>query len=195
MTKNFSMKLLISMFCLILGVGQIFAQSQASTGQITGVVSDSTGAIVPNAAVELTNKGTNATQSATTSDDGVYRFVLLQPGTYTVRSSSSGFGEQTLDVEVQVGRTTDANFALGAAGTTTEVTVTAESVQTTANQFDAVQNQTAIDNLPINGRRFQDFVTLTPGAQVGLGGDTRGQISLSGQRGINSNINVDGVDR
>ncbi len=197
MTKNFSnfsMKLLISMFCLILGVGQIFAQSQASTGQITGVVSDSTGAIVPNAAVELTNKGTNATQSATTSDDGVYRFVLLQPGTYTVRSSSSGFGEQTLDVEVQVGRTTDANFALGAAGTTTEVTVTAESVQTTANQFDAVQNQTAIDNLPINGRRFQDFVTLTPGAQVGLGGDTRGQISLSGQRGINSNINVDGVD-
>jgi hypothetical protein len=54
-----------------------------------------------------------------------------------------------------------------------------------------VQNETAIQNLPINGRRFQDFVTLTPTAQVD---PSRGQITLSGQRGINTNVNVDGVD-
>jgi hypothetical protein len=71
------------------------------------------------------------------------------------------------------------------------VQVTAEGVQTTTSNFDAVQNETAIQNLPINGRRFQDFVTLTPSAQVD---PSRGQISLSGQRGINSNVNVDGVD-
>jgi hypothetical protein len=52
-------------------------------------------------------------------------------------------------------------------------------------------NQKAIENLPINGRRFQDFVTLTPTAQVD---PSRGQISLAGQRGINSNVEVDGVD-
>jgi hypothetical protein len=52
-------------------------------------------------------------------------------------------------------------------------------------------SSTAITNLPINGRRFQDFVTLTPTAQVD---PSRGQISLSGQRGINANVNVDGVD-
>jgi len=195
MTKRISIKFLaMAVLCVLLSISNVFAQSQASTGQITGVVSDLTGAVVPNATVTLTNKNTNQTQEATSSDDGVYRFVLLQPGNYSVKSASSGFGEQILDVEVQVGRTTDANFTLGAAGTTATVEVTAEGVQTTASQFDAVQNQTAIDNLPINGRRFQDFVTLTPGAQVGLGGDTRGQISLSGQRGINSNINVDGVD-
>jgi hypothetical protein len=54
-----------------------------------------------------------------------------------------------------------------------------------------VLNQRAIENLPINGRRFQDFVTLTPTAQVD---PSRGQISIAGQRGINSNVNVDGVD-
>ncbi len=103
----------------------------------------------------------------------------------------TGFGEQTLDVQVQVGRTTDANFTLGAAGTTSEVTVTAEGIQTTSSQSDAVLSETAIQNLPINGRRFQDFATLTPTAQID---PSRGQISLSGQRGINGNVNVDGVD-
>lgn len=192
MTKMFSNKFLaITIFCLLFGIGQIFAQGGAATGQITGVVSDVNGAIVPNAAVTITNKGTNQTQTANTSDEGVYRFVLLQPGTYTVKASAASFAEQSLDVEVQVGRATDANFTLGAGAVGAEVTVTAEGVQTTSSQSDAVLNETAINSLPINGRRFQDFVTLTPTAQVD---PSRGQISLSGQRGINTNINVDGVD-
>ncbi len=179
------------MFCLLLCAAQIFAQSQGSTGSITGVVSDSTGAIVPNATVTLVSQGTNQTQTVSTSDDGIYRFVLLQPGKYTVKTSAANFAETTLDVEVQVGRTTDANFTLGAQDVSATVEVTAEGVQSTTSNFDAVQNETAIQNLPINGRRFQDFVTLTPGAQVD---PSRGQISLSGQRGINTNVNVDGVD-
>src|SRR5262249_18318350 len=76
-------------------------------------------------------------------------------------------------------------------GVSEAITITADAIQTTVSQPDAVLNQTAINNLPINGRRFQDFVTLTPTAQVD---PQRGQISLSGQRGINSNINIDGVD-
>lgn len=190
LTANFVRALALAI-CLLAGIGQVFAQSQASTGQVTGVVTDPNGALVPNATVTITNKGTNQTQTATTSDEGIYRFVLLQPGDYTVKAVSQGFAEQTLDVTVQVGRTIDANFTLGAAGTQAVVEVTAESVQTTASQSDAVINETQISNLPINGRRFQDFVTLTPTAQVD---PQRGQISLSGQRGINTNINVDGVD-
>lgn len=188
---NITRLLTLAACCFIFTAAPAFAQSQASTGQITGVVKDAADAVVPNATVTLTNKGTNQEQTATTSGDGIYRFALLQPGNYTVKASGSGFGEQILDVEVQVGRTIDANFALGAAGTTAEVTVTAESIQTTRTESDAVINETAINNLPINGRRFQDFATLTPGAQID---PQRGQISLSGQRGINSNINVDGVD-
>jgi hypothetical protein len=192
MTKNFSSRpLAVAMFSLILGIASVFAQSQASTGSITGIVSDSTGAVVPNATVTLTNKATNQTQTTTTGDEGIYRFVLLQPGNYSVKTSAASFAEQSLDVQVQVGRTTDANFTLGASGVTAQVEVTAEGVQATTSNFDAVQNETAIQNLPINGRRFQDFVTLTPTAQVD---PSRGQITLSGQRGINTNVNVDGVD-
>lgn len=192
MTKNFSIKFLtVAVLSLMLGVAGVFAQSQGSTGSITGVVSDSTGAVVPNATVTLTSKATNASQTTTTSGDGIYRFVLLQPGRYSVKTSAQSFAEQTIEVEVQVGRTTDANFTLGAGGVTAEVEITAEGVQATTSNFDAVQNETAIQNLPINGRRFQDFVTLTPTAQVD---PSRGQITLSGQRGINTNVNVDGVD-
>ncbi|MER3632641.1 MAG: TonB-dependent receptor, partial [Blastocatellia bacterium] len=169
----------------------VFAQTQSSTGQITGIVTDATGAAIPNATVTLKSQATNQTLTTTTSSDGLYRFVLLQPGKYTIKTSAQNFSEQTLEVEVQVGRSTDANFTLGAGDVSAVVEVTAEGVQTTTSNFDAVQDATAIQNLPINGRRFQDFVTLTPSAQVE---PSRGQISLSGQRGINGNINVDGVD-
>ncbi len=192
MNKNFSIKFLTTaIFCLLLSIAPVFAQSQGSTGSITGVVSDSTGAVVPNATVTLTSKDTNATQTATTSDDGLYRFVLLQPGEYIVKTTATNFAEQTLNVTVFVGRTVDANVTLGAGTVGAEVTVTAEGVQTTTSNFDAVQTDSSISTLPINGRKFQDFATLTPSAQID---PSRGQISISGQRGINFNINVDGVD-
>lgn len=192
MTNNFSIK--YAFLCLVafaMMATAAFAQSQGGTGQISGLVADVNGAVVPSAIVTLTNKTTNQTQTATSSGDGLYRFVLLQPGTYTVKTQAANFAEQTLEVEVQVGRTTDANFTLGASDVSAVVQVTADGVQATSSNFDAVQDSTAIQTLPINGRRFQDFVTLTPTAQVD---PQRGQISLSGQRGINSNINVDGVD-
>ncbi len=190
MTKQTSIKFLaVMIFCLLFGIGQIFAQ--AGSGSITGVVADSTGAIVPNATVKLVNKNNGLEKTTTASGDGVYTFTLLQPGNYSVSATSGSFAEQKLDVEVQVGRTTDANFTLGASDVSATVEVTAEGIQTTQNQSDAVLDETAIQNLPINGRRFQDFAILTPTAQID---PSRGQISLSGQRGINSNINIDGLD-
>lgn len=192
MTRKFSTKFLFASLATVLALAVAgFAQSQGGTGQISGSVADSNGAVVPNATVTLTSKATNQSQTVTASNDGLYRFVLLQPGTYTVKASAANFGQQSLEVEVQVGRTTDANFALGVSDVSAVVEVTADGVQATSSNFDAVQDSTAIQNLPINGRRFQDFVTLTPAAQVE---NSRGQISLSGQRGINGNINVDGVD-
>lgn len=190
MTKKFSIKFLaVAVFSLLLGISNIFAQ--AGNGSITGVVTDSNGAVIPNATVKITNNAKGNSLTTTTSGDGIYNFTSLEPGKYTVAANSGSFAEQKLEVEVQVGRTTDANFTLGAGDVSAEVVVTAEGVQTTQSNSDAVLSETAIQNLPINGRRFQDFATLTPTAQI----DTeRNQISLSGQRGINANINVDGVD-
>jgi outer membrane receptor for ferrienterochelin and colicin len=177
---------------LIFGASQAAAQSQASTGQIAGAVRDSAGAAIPNATVKATNTQTGLERTITTSEDGLYRIVLLPPGTYDLTAEASSFAKtEVKGFVVAVGQITDANITLGVGGVQEAVTVTAEAVQTTVSQPDALINETAINNLPINGRRFQDFVTLTPTAQVD---PQRGQISLSGQRGINSNINIDGVD-
>lgn len=190
MAKNITAKFLqISIFCLLFGITQIFAQ--AGTGAITGVVKDTNGAIVPNATVRFINKNTGLQKTTTSSDEGIFTFTLLQPGEYTVTASSAGFAEQSIDVQVQVGRSTDANFNLGAGDVSVVVDVTGGGVQTTETKPDAVLTETQISELPINGRRFQDFAILTPTAQID---PQRGQISLSGQRGINTNVNVDGVD-
>ncbi len=176
----------------VFGASDVFAQAQASAGQITGTVRDNNGGAIPGAAVKVVSTQTGLERTATTSADGVYRIVLLPPGVYNLATEAQGFTKTELkNVQVTIGQVTDANITLGVGAVAEAITVTAEAVQTTVSQPDAILNETAISNLPINGRRFQDFVTLTPTAQV----DTqRGQISLSGQRGINSNINIDGVD-
>jgi hypothetical protein len=188
------------LFCaaLLCACGLVFsatpalAQAQASTGQISGVVRDAQGSAVPNVTVRAVNTQTGLEQTATSSEDGLFRFVLLPPGTYNLSAEASGFNKTELKgVVVNVGKVVDAPITLGVGSVQETVTVTAEVVQTTVSQPDAVINETQINNLPINGRRFQDFVTLTPTAQID---PQRGQISLSGQRGINSNINIDGVD-
>jgi hypothetical protein len=170
-----------------------FAQAQASTGQITGTVRDNNGGAIPGATVKVVSAQTGLERAATTSADGVYRIVLLPPGVYNLTTEAQGFTKTELrNVQVTIGQVTDVNVTLGVGGVQEAVTITAEAVQTTVSQPDAVINENAINNLPINGRRFQDFVTLTPTAQVD---PQRGQISLSGQRGIyGTNINIDGVD-
>ena len=180
--------------CLCSAAVPAMAQSQASTGQIAGIVTDTQGAAIARATVTASNKQTGLSRSSTSNDDGLYAIVLLPPGLYNVSAEASGFAATSIkDVEVTVGRTFDLKISMSASGVQEVVNVTAGAiqVQTTRSEADSVLNQKAIENLPINGRRFQDFVTLTPTAQVD---PQRGQISLAGQRGINSNVNVDGVD-
>jgi hypothetical protein len=190
MSKFLKLSSLIFLVLALSVVGS--AQSQAGSGQIAGQVVDTNGAAIPNATVKVTNKGTGLERSATASDDGLFTIVLLPPGTYTVVAEASGFAPATLDdVLVNVGRSADIKLTVGASGVSANVLVTADAIQATRNESDAVINETAITTLPINGRRFQDFVTLTPTAQID---PSRGQISLAGQKGINGNINVDGLD-
>jgi len=180
--------------CLCSAAVPAMAQSQASTGQITGIVTDTQGAAIARATVTASNKQTGLARSSTSNDDGLYAILLLPPGFYNVSAEASGFAATSIkDVEVSVGRTFDLKISMSASGVQEVVNVTAGAiqVQTTRSEADSVLNQKAIENLPINGRRFQDFVTLTPTAQIE---PSRQQISLAGQRGINSNINVDGTD-
>ena len=133
MTKMTSVRLLtiVALALFVMG-GTALAQA---TGTVTGVVSDSTGAVVPNATIKLVSKATNQEKTITSSDDGIYTFTLLQPGQYTLTANAGNFAAQTLEVEVQVGRSTDANFTLGAGGVSAVVEVTAEELPELGHQL------------------------------------------------------------
>src|SRR5437588_7858451 len=180
--------------CLCWSAVPVMAQSQASTGQIAGAVTDNQGAAITGATIKATNTQTGLEQTVKSGDDGLYKLVLLPPGIYKVTAEATGFSSTTINnIEVIVGRTLDVKVTMGVSGVQESVNVSAGAVQvqTTRSEPDAVLSERAIENLPINGRRFQDFVTLTPTAQID---PSRGQLSLAGQRGINANVNVDGVD-
>jgi hypothetical protein len=167
------------------------AQSQG-TGQIVGTVYDQSGAAMPNAKVIATSKATGLVRDAETNTEGGYRIVLLPPGTYSVEVKQQGFKAFKSEITVNVGAavTVDARLQVGQVTEVVEVVATAV-IETTAVQTDALINQKSIAGLPINGRRFQDFVQLTPTVQIE---PSRSGISFAGQRGINANITIDGAD-
>ena len=192
MTKTFTKGLFAIIALAILSAASAFAQSTVSGG-ITGRVADPQGASVTGATVTVTNIGTNATTSTTTSDDGAFRVPNLQPGRYRVETAATGFSKGTAEVVVEVGTVTTANFDLTVGGATGEVTVTADApvVNTTDNTNATNINETSLSELPINGRRAVNFVLLTP-ATVPDG--TFGLVSFRGVSGVLNNSQVDGGD-
>src|SRR5262249_30255074 len=149
---------------------------------IAGTVVDPNNAVVPNAKITIKNDATGASRELTTNAEGQYRAVLLDAGRYNITVSASGFAESTIqNVVVNVGSSIglDINLAVGAVAQSIDVADTLLAVDL-PNPTQTI-NLAAIQNLPINGRRFQDFATLTPTVQV----DTeRGQLSFLGQRGV-----------
>lgn len=170
----------------------VLAQPNANKGQIVGTVYDPKRAEVAGAAVEVKNTGTGFTRQLTTNSRGGYRGILLDPGIYEVKAGTAGFATTTVSgIEVTVG----SNFVLDIALHVEATSISLESGSTSVNFAlpapTSTLNANAILNLPINGRRFHDFAVLTPTVQVD---PSRGQLSFAGQRGINSNIMLDGAD-
>ena len=171
-----------------------FAQSQANSGNIEGRVVDPNGAVVAGATVTATNQQTAFEKSTTTKDDGTFSIILLPPGVYRVLISAAGFSSaEVKDVTVTVGSHAPVDVALSVGSTTATVTITepVPLVETTRTSVATTINQTSIDNLPINGRNFQDFATLSPAVVRDPRG---GDLSVGGQRGTFNSLQVDGVD-
>jgi Carboxypeptidase regulatory-like domain/TonB dependent receptor-like, beta-barrel len=169
------------------------AQS-TTAGGIGGVVNNPNKEVVPGAAVTVRNIETNKEDTTTTDDQGRFRVVNLQPGTYSVTINASGFGQYSQDsVVVEVGRETNinANLSIGAVQGTVEVTSEAPVINTTQQDFSTNINQTSINELPINGRRWSNFALLTPGA---VPDGTFGLISFRGISGLLNNNTIDGGD-
>jgi hypothetical protein len=169
------------------------AQSQATTAEINGRVVDNQGGVLPGVTVTAVNQETGYNRSVVTNEEGVFVLPLLPPGTYEVTLELTGFRSFKQAVRSTVGATTTLNPTLQLSGVQEQVTVSAEApvIETTAPVRTTTVDTEAIQNLPINGRRFQDFITLTPTVQVDT---SRGQLSFAGQRGINANVSIDGAD-
>jgi hypothetical protein len=197
MPKEFPMSKFVRSFFVILSVLALSAVAFAQgtlTGGITGKVSDPQGASIPNAAVTATNLGTGKETTATSDNDGGFRIVGLDPGTYSVKVAVSGFSDFVQEkLAVEVGQLTNINAAMGVAGAveTVEVTADAPVINTNSQEFSTNVNQTSINELPVNGRRVTDFVLLTP-ASVPDG--PFGLISFRGVSGLLNNSTVDGGD-
>lgn len=194
MTKNFSIRLLtFVVLSLVLGIGHAFAQSTV-TGAINGTVTDPQGGVVPNAAVTVTNIGTNGAVTVNTNSDGGYKASNLQPGTYRVETTVTGFAPAKADgIIVEVGQSTTIDIPLTLGTATAEVEVTGEApvINTNDNSNTTGINQTSINELPINGRRASNFVLLAPST---VPDGTFGLISFRGISGLLNNSTVDGGD-
>ena len=194
---------------LLIGLlGLAFVTAYAQTGgQITGVVTDPSGALIPGAAVTVTNTATNVARSTETNAAGLYSFPDLTPGVYDVKVVAAGFGtvvKTGIELQVeQVGRI-DFALAVGQAQQTIEVAANAALLATENASVGTVIEEQRIMDLPLNGRSYFSLVGLSPNVTTGfvaaaqssgrLGG-SRGSltIAVTGGRSTWENFTLDGI--
>ncbi len=180
--------------CLMLLSSAAFAQSGSGQGAIQGSVLDPAGGSVAKAVVTIRSAGTGLTRSAVTDGDGRYAISALPVGSYVVEATASGFGTARVSgVDVVVGETRTVNPALQVAATSSQVTIVegAQIVNETEVSNGTSLNERAIEDLPIRGRNFAQFMQLTPNS---MQEQNRFGIVVNGQRSHLVNISLDGVD-
>lgn len=168
------------------------AQSGLGSGRIEGTVLDSSGATVLGAGVTAQNDSTGVSTTQTSDTNGHFLFPYLSPGTYHLTIEKAGFKTTKLgNVIVEVGTTVSLRpqLAVGSVDMKVEVSADAPLVDTTRSSVSSVIGQSSIENLPLNGRDFTDFVLLTPGATTD---GEFGMVSFNGISGNFNNYTVDG---
>ena len=180
---------------LVVGVaGVAVAQTDVTTTRISGTVKDADGGALPGAAVEAKSQDTGFTTSAVTDSRGFYRILNLPTGTYTVTVTLSGFAtEKRPDVRLLLSSPATVDFTMKLATKAESITVTSEVplVETTNTSASTTIQTEQINQLPVQARDFKMLVLAMPEASQK---NERQYLSLSGQRGINTSMLVDGVD-
>jgi outer membrane receptor protein involved in Fe transport len=155
---------------ILFGVPSLFAQSLVS-GDLTGTVTDPTGAVVSGATVTLKSDATGATRTTTSNANGAYRFSLLQPGNYTVTATAQGFSKAQTPTVIAVGQATvaDVKMAVGSNSQTVEVSSAAPIVQADNADLSTNFNQTQIANEPNGGNDITYIAQTAPGVTMNTG--------------------------
>ena len=184
---------------LLLIAGAAKAHAQADQGAITGVVQDTTGAVVPNAQVTLTSTETGLVLHVQTDASGNYVFSPIKIGTYKVEAAASGFSPTIQEnIQLHVQDRAEVNLQLKTGSESTEVTVTAAPplLQTEEGSTGQVIESKTINDTPLNGRNWVFIAQLTAGVAPANGarGQKGGDFNANGQRAEQNNYIMDGVD-
>lgn len=157
----------LSIFAVLICVCPPALVGQTSYGAVNGTVYDAAQAVVPDAQVTLTNVDTGVRFTRQTNANGFYVFVTVPPGNYTLSVRTEGFATAELPVfalGVNDTKTHNVTLRVGAVTETVEVTAEAGLLQQSTSELGTVINETAVRDLPLNGRNFSQLLTLTPGA-------------------------------
>ena len=193
----------IALACLF--VTLLFSTSlvecQSTDATISGVVFDTAGKVIPNAVITILNEATEVHYGSETNDVGIYTISTLPPGQYRVQVSKNGF--KTIikpGIILNVQSALALNFTLPIGATSESITVDAGSslVNSTDASVSTVIDQKFVANMPLNGRSFQDLISMTPGVvtqspQAGSSLGYSGDFSVNGQRTESNYYMVDGV--
>jgi len=194
--------LAIGLFLLI----ALSASAQvAGTGSIQGTVTDSTGAVMPNADVTLISQATHVTRNAKTNGGGTYSFPNIDVGTYSVSVGTAGFETYTqtgIALEVGSSISIDVKMTVGSATEKIEVKSTSLALQTEDVSFKQTIDQATVTEMPLNGRQMTSLITLSGGSSNAPGGDMTGSkysyagisVSIAGGNGNTTSWKLDGGD-
>jgi hypothetical protein len=184
----------LAMLCLIL-ITAVAAYPQGNTGRILGVVTDQSGGNVGNATVTITDVARGVSQTFTTDSDGAYVAGNLLPGTYTVRAEFKGFKTfERKNILLEVGKDVRIDAILQPGATTETITITEDvpMVDTTSTTLGGTISNEIINDLPLNGRNYQNLISLRPGTSIYPGGGPWTQ-TTNGIRPEDTSFIVDGI--
>ena len=188
---------LVDFLCLLLLVFLVdmsWAQSQATTGVVRGLVRDQFGNPVANASVELRETRTNYRRTLSASSSGLFTATLLPLGFYEVAVQAGGRAEvRKTGIQVRVGETVELVVEMVPQMKEMVVAAAMSPVDVTQSEAATRLPEEAVRDLPNNGRNFLNLALLTPGVAIVQGPDGD-ELSIAGQRGIHNNISVDGAD-
>jgi len=213
LSRNFRHFTVALLAIALLASGAVRLYAQSDTGRVTGLISDSSGAVIPGASVTLTNTDTGVTDTKTADSGGNFNFPALLRGHYSIEASMNGFSSQKQEFQLQLQEVQTIEFKLtaGAQSTVVEVTSAAPVVDLATSSTGLVVEGRQVTDLPVNGRNFTSLAILTPGVTRGaFNSDASGRngntetfryndsggaaLTVNGLRSQSNNFLLDGVD-
>src|SRR5688572_11437328 len=181
------------------------AQETVNFASVSGRVTDPQGAVIRGATVTARHTETNVTATATTDDEGRFRFPYLRIGLYEITAKHAGFADATRALTLTLGAAYELPLSLGLGEVTATLTVTGQAtvLETARSQIAGTIAQAEVQSLPLNGRNFLDLALLIPGVSPTNVGSTQlfpetsavpgATLSVGSQRNLSNNFIVDGM--